>query len=147
MTRKRSRQPLHEGTPVARDAEHTVTPSWQHPGGKLRELGSASLTDAEVLAIIISTGVKGRSAEQIAQDMLNRFGSFRGMSDQPLERFLEIRGLGDAKVIRLAAALELARRCVDQVINDLKTDASLRRQVLRGWPCHRLEAEARVHSL
>jgi len=131
MTRKRSRQPLREGTPVVRDAQHTVTPSWQHPGGKLRELGSASLTDAEVLAIIISTGVKGRSAEQIAQDMLNRFGSFRGMSDQPLERFLEIKGLGDVKVTRLAAALELARRCVDQVVNDLKTDASLRRRVLR----------------
>ena len=137
MARTRTKQPQHNRAPVVRDAQHTVGPSWQHPGGKLRELGSASLSDTEVLAILISTGVKGRSAEQIAQDILNRFGSFRGMSDQPLERFLEIKGLGDRKVIRLAAAMELARRCVDQVVNDLKEDAALRRQVLEGQPCPR----------
>jgi DNA repair protein RadC len=137
MARTRAKQPQHNRAPAVRDTQHTATPSWQHPGGKLRELGSASLTDTEVLAILISTGVKGRSAEQIAQDILNRFGSFRGMSDQPLERFLEIKGLGDRKVIRLAAAMELARRCVDQVVNDLKEDAALRRQVLEGQPCPR----------
>jgi len=130
MSPKGSRQPQPKGAPVVRGARRAAAPPWQHPGGKLRELGSASLTDTEVLAILISIGVKGRSAEQVAQDMLNRFGSFRGMSDQPLERFLSIKGLGTVKVTRLAAALELARRCVDQVVDDLRSDPTLRREVL-----------------
>lgn len=83
---------------------------WQHPGGKLRELGPASLTEAELLAILISPGIKGRPAEVIAADLLERFGSLRGLANQPLEKLLEIKGLADVKIIRLAAALELARR-------------------------------------
>jgi len=114
MSPKGSRQPQPKGAPVVRGARRAAAPSWQRPGGKLRELGAASLTDTEVLAVLISTGVKGRSAEQIALDLLNRFASFRGRSDQPLERFLSIKGLGSVKVTRLAAALELARRCVDR---------------------------------
>jgi len=81
-----------------------------HPGGKLRDEGAASLTEAELLAILFSTGIKGKSALEIAQDVLARFGSIIGLSNQPLERFLEIRGLSDVKIIRLAAALEIARR-------------------------------------
>lgn len=50
--------------------------SWHHPGGKLRELGPESVSDAELLAILISTGVKDRPAAQIAEDILARFGSF-----------------------------------------------------------------------
>ena len=47
---------------------------WKHPGGKLRELGAASLTDKELLAILISTGIKGRSAEEIAAELLEGLG-------------------------------------------------------------------------
>ena len=81
-----------------------------HPGGKLREEGAGALTEAELLAILFSTGIKGKTALQIAQDVLARSGSLRGLSNQPLERFLEIKGLSDVKIIRLAAALEIARR-------------------------------------
>jgi DNA repair protein RadC len=91
---------------------------WQHPGGKLRELGADSLTDAELLAILISTGTKGKPAEKIAQEILDKFGSFKGMANQPLEKFLEIKGLGDVKIIRIAAAFEIARRIVNQVIKE-----------------------------
>ncbi len=91
---------------------------WTHPGGKLREMGSESLTDAELLAILISTGVKGKPAEDVAKEILNRFGSFKGMANQPLEKFLEIKGLGDVKVIRIAAAFEIARRIVNQVLKE-----------------------------
>ena len=85
---------------------------WTHPGGKLRELGGESLTDAELLAILISTGTKGKYAEKIAQEILDKFGSFKGMAMQPLEKFLEIKGLGDVKIIRIAAAFEIARRII-----------------------------------
>lgn len=85
---------------------------WQHPGGKLRELGAESLTDAELLAILISTGTTGNPAEIIAQEILDKFGSFKGMANQPLEKFLEIKGLGDVKIIRIAAAFEIAKRII-----------------------------------
>ena len=83
---------------------------WKHPGGKLRELGPKSLTDTELLAILISSGIKGRPAEKIAEEILANFGSFKGMANQPLQKLLEIKGLGDMKVIRIAAAFEIARR-------------------------------------
>lgn len=83
---------------------------WKHPGGKLRELGAQSLTEAELLAILISTGIKGKNAEKIAEEILEKYGSFHGMANQPLEKFLEFKGLSDVKIIRIAAAFEIARR-------------------------------------
>ncbi|MBI4823609.1 MAG: hypothetical protein HY805_05205 [Nitrospirae bacterium] len=91
---------------------------WTHPGGKLRELGADSLTDAELLAILISTGTKGKSAEDLANEILKRFGSFKGMANQPLEKFLEIKGIGDVKIIRVASAFEIAKRVVKEVLRD-----------------------------
>ena len=83
---------------------------WKHPGGKLRELGAASLTEQELLAILISTGIKRKSAEQIEVELLEEFGPLDNLANQPLERFLKIKGLSDVKIIRIAAAFELARR-------------------------------------
>jgi DNA repair protein RadC len=95
---------------------------WEHPGGKLRELGADSLTDPELLAILISTGTKGKPAEEVAKEILDKFGSFKGMANQPLEKFLEIKGLGDRKIIKIAAAFEIARRIVNQVLNEYNKD-------------------------
>ena len=93
---------------------NSSTQKWRHPGGKLRELGPESLTDAELLAILISSGIKGKPAEKIADEILANFGSFKGMANQPLHKFLEIKGLGAVKTIRIAAAFEIARRIVSQ---------------------------------
>jgi DNA repair protein RadC len=83
---------------------------FEHPGGKLRDLGAESLSDKEILSIIISSGTNGMSAEMIADELLEEFGSIAGMAGEPLEKFLKIKGLGDVKIIRLAAVFELARR-------------------------------------
>jgi len=88
------------------------SPIWQHPGGKLRELGAETLTDAELLSILIAPGIKGRPAEKIAEEILQKFGGFKGMANQPLEKLLDVRGLGDTKIIRIAAAFEIARRVI-----------------------------------
>jgi len=85
---------------------------WQHPGGKLRELGAEILTDAELLSILIAPGIPGKPAEKIAEEILQRFGGFKGMANQPLEKLLNIKGLGDTKIIRIAAAFEIARRVI-----------------------------------
>jgi DNA repair protein RadC len=91
---------------------------WQHPGGKLRELGAETLTDAELLSILIAPGIKGKPAEKIAEEILQRFGGFKGMANQPLEKLLDIKGLGDTKIIRIAAAFEISRRIVEEVLKD-----------------------------
>lgn len=96
--------------------------SWRHPGGKLRERGAESLSDAELLSILIGTGVRGKSAERIAEEILARFGSFKGMAHQPFDKFLTIKGLGEVKLTRIAAAFEIARRIVDQVLKDYEQD-------------------------
>ncbi len=83
---------------------------WKHPGGKLREEGSESLSEAELLAILISTGMPGKSAEQIAGEVLAEYGSLAGLAGRPLEELLRFKGLSDVKIIRIAAALEIGRR-------------------------------------
>lgn len=89
---------------------------WRHPGGKLRELGPKALDTKELLAILISTGYKGKSAEDVADDLLTKYGSLEALSNVPLSRLLEIKGLGDVKIIRIAAALELARRTTEEIL-------------------------------
>lgn len=83
---------------------------WEHPGGKLREEGADKLSEAELLAILISTGLPGKTAEQIASEILEKFGSLKDLAGKPLEEFLQFKGLSDVKIIRIAAALEIARR-------------------------------------
>ncbi len=89
---------------------------WKHPGGKLRELGPKALSTSELIAILISTGYKGKSAEDVAEDLLLKFGSLENLSNLPLAKLLEVKGLGDVKIIRIAAAFELARRIVQEKI-------------------------------
>ena len=91
---------------------------WQHPGGKLRELGAETLTDSELLSILIAPGIPGKPAENIAEEILQRFGGFKGMANQPLEKLLDIKGIADVKIIRIAAAFEIARRMVNEVLKD-----------------------------
>jgi len=91
---------------------------WRHPGGKLLRAGPESLTDAELLAIIISSGTPQKTAQQIAQDLIEKFQSFRGMADQDVRELMQIKGLGQVKLCRIAAAFEIARRIVNQVLEE-----------------------------
>ncbi len=94
---------------------HDIEGNWKHPGGKLRELGPEALSEAELLAIIIGTGIKGKSAEQIAEELIQRFGSLMGIAGQPVNKLLKIKGLSDVKIIRIAATFEIARRIVKEL--------------------------------
>jgi DNA repair protein RadC len=91
---------------------------WQHPGGKLLIAGPESLSDIELLAIIVSSGSRKKPAVQIAKELIERFGSFRGMSSQDLNEMLKIKGLGQVKLCRIAAAFEIARRIVSDVLSE-----------------------------
>ncbi|MDI6732999.1 MAG: hypothetical protein QME51_02370 [Planctomycetota bacterium] len=86
--------------------------NWQHPGGKLRRLSPADCTDKELLAIIIGSGVKGKSAEQIADEIIDKYHSVYGLMGKSLAEIEKIKGLKLVKATRLAAVFELARRIV-----------------------------------
>jgi DNA repair protein RadC len=79
---------------------------------KLVDRGAASLTDAELLDLI--TGVDG-----VGKAILDRFGDYKGMANQPLSKFLSFKGLGDARIVQIAASFELAKRVVDSVVEFL----------------------------
>lgn len=89
---------------------------WKHPGGKLLRAGPQTLTDAELLAVIISSGTPKKSAEAIAQELIDKFQSFRGMANQPVEKLMQIKGLGQVKLCRIAAVFEIARRIANEVL-------------------------------
>jgi len=95
---------------------------WMHPGGKLSELGADKLLDSEILAILISIGIKNKPAEQIAKELLDKFGSFKGLANQPLKELKKIKGLGDVKIIRLAAVFELTRRISKEIIKQYEKE-------------------------
>jgi len=83
-------------------------------------MGADKLSDIELLAILISIGTKNKSAEEIAREVIVRFGSFRGLANQPFDKLLKIEGLGEVKVIRIAATFEIARRIVRKVFDDFE---------------------------
>jgi DNA repair protein RadC len=85
-------------------------PAAERPREKLLEQGSGSLSDAELLAIFLRTGVSGKSAVDLARHLLNQFGSLRVLLEADLAAFSDQLGLGPAKYAQLQAVLEMARR-------------------------------------
>jgi len=92
-------------------------PLQERPRERLLALGPASLADAELLAILLRTGVKGKSAVDLARQLLGRFGSISALLESGPARFAEVPGLGSAKLAQLKAALELARRALKEEIS------------------------------
>jgi len=88
----------------------TDWPMEERPREKLLHLGASALSDAELLAIFLRTGVRGSSAVDLARLMLTHFGSLRNMLTCQQQEFCQVKGLGRAKYIQLQAVLELARR-------------------------------------
>lgn len=85
-------------------------PEEERPRERLFSLGPHSLTDAELIAILIRAGFQGTNAVELGRQLLNRFGSLRAMAEAPLSALLGLKGLKGAKVAQLAAAMEIARR-------------------------------------
>ena len=85
---------------------------WKHPGGKLRRLGPASLTDTELLTVILGSGSIGRSAMDIANEIINRYYSLSGLMGKSISELMDIKGLKEVKATQIAAVFEVARRIV-----------------------------------
>ena len=82
------------------------------PGRRLVELGAEACTDSEILAILVGSGGRGYSAEDVAREILERHGTLASLMGKRLQDLASIRGIGAVKAIRLAAAYEMARRIV-----------------------------------
>jgi DNA repair protein RadC len=93
-------------------------PLEERPREKLLEHGAEGLSDTELLAIILRTGTRDKSALDLADELLVKFGGFKGMSGRDFEDFKMIGGLRDAKLASISATLEISRRIVRQVLKD-----------------------------
>lgn len=88
----------------------TDWPEGDRPREKLLDRGADALSDSELLAIFLRTGVPGKSAVDLARDLLASFGGLAGLLGADERRFCEGKGLGRAKYAQLKASLELSRR-------------------------------------
>jgi len=94
----------------------TDWPQQERPREKLLEKGPAALSDAELLAIFLRTGVRGKTAVDLGRLLLQEFGSLRNIVAADRKRFCQSHGLGIAKYVQLQGILEIARRYLQETI-------------------------------
>ncbi|MDK2123810.1 RadC family protein [Parachitinimonas caeni] len=111
-------------------------PSEDRPREKLLSRGADALTDAELLAIFLRTGTRGKSAVDLARDLLHRYGSLTRLSQASLEDFSQTAGLGSAKYAQLKAVIEMARRALAEEMRTIRVafnSPAAVREYLRLW--------------
>ncbi len=96
----------------------TDWPEGDRPREKLLQRGASSLSDAELLAIFLRTGVTGLSAVDLARTLLQRYGNLTALFASDLQQFSAIHGMGPAKYAQLQAVLEMARRALGEEIRN-----------------------------
>jgi len=92
----------------------TDWPAGERPREKLLQRGASSLSDAELLAIFLRTGVTGKSAVDLARELLQRFGSLTRLFAASEGEFCALHGMGQAKYVQLQAVLEMSRRALQE---------------------------------
>ncbi len=89
-------------------------PTQARPREKLLQQGAASLADAELLALLLRTGLKGQGVLQLAESVLAQMGGYAGLLHADAADLAGIKGLGPAKRAELAAVIEMSRRALAQ---------------------------------
>ena len=128
-------------------------PAQTRPREKLLARGPAALADAELLALLLRTGLKGTGVLQLAEQLLDRFGSISGLLHASHVRLAEVKGLGPAKRAELAAVLELQsefgdmiERCPGRTLAQ-RQSVFLRMQRVRNHMATRCEQELDIPEL
>jgi len=111
----------------------TEWPEDERPREKLLKRGANALSDAELLAIFLRTGVAGKSAVDLARDLLAELGGLKGLFSANEKSFCAVKGLGKAKYAQLQAVLEMSRRYLGEEIKgrDLLTSPEATRAYLK----------------
>ena len=92
----------------------TDWPANERPREKLIEQGAEALSDAELLAIFLRVGVVGKSAVDLARDLLNTFGSLNAIFAASEQEISQIHGMGSSKYVQLQAIFEMSRRALNE---------------------------------
>ena len=95
-------------------------PEDERPREKLLREGEHRLSTTELLAILLRSGTKGESAIDLARKIMLKFKSLRNMSHTDIRKWREIKGLGDAKICQIKAAIEIGRRFAEERIKEEK---------------------------
>jgi DNA repair protein RadC len=98
--------------------------------------GVATLSDAELLAIFLRVGVAGKSAVDLARDLLQRFGSLNGIFAASESMICEVHGMGPSKYVQLQAIFEMSRRALVEEMQGADALSSPRQ--VRDYLCLRL---------
>jgi DNA repair protein RadC len=106
-------------------------PADDRPREKLLMRGPHSLSDAELLAIFLRTGTHGKSAVDLARDLLADFGSLKALLSADQARFCQANGLGQAKYAQLQAVLEMAKRHFKEMLQ--REDALTSPEITRAF--------------
>jgi DNA repair protein RadC len=114
----------------------TDWPASERPREKLLEQGVETLSDAELLAIFLRVGVTGKSAVDLARDLLTKFGSLNGIFAAPLNELTQVNGIGSSKYAQLQAIFEMSRRALNEQMQ-IKDVLSSPKQV-RDYLCLKL---------
>jgi DNA repair protein RadC len=116
----------------------TDWPKDERPREKLLQRGSESLSDAELLAIFLRTGVAGQTAVDLARSLLHEFGGLRHLLSANQKHFCQPKGLGVAKYAQLQAVLEMAKRYLGEQLESSSglTSPLQTRDYLRARLCH-----------
>jgi len=98
-------------------------PREERPREKLAAHGATALTDPELIAILLRTGVPGANAIEVARKLLKDYGSLGGLSRCTVDELSTIRGVGFAKAVQLVAAFGLAQRLARETLAKQKIDS------------------------
>src|SRR5713101_379276 len=93
-------------------------PKDERPRERLLKLGAGALSEAELLAIFLRTGIAGTSAVELGRELIRRFGSLQRLFAATLDEVAAVRGLGPAKYVQLQAVVEMARRTLSEQIGE-----------------------------
>lgn len=94
----------------------TDWPENERPREKLMAQGAEALSDAELLAIFLRVGVTGKSAVDLARDLLNKFGSLNGIYAASEKEISQVHGIGSSKYVQFQAAFEMSRRALTEAM-------------------------------
>jgi DNA repair protein RadC len=94
-------------------------PAAERPREKLHELGPDALSNAELIAILLRSGLKGRNAVEVGEQVLKRFGTLTALAKARVEDLRAIKGIGRDKAVTLIAAFSLARKMANELRRDM----------------------------
>lgn len=104
-----------------------LLPPDQRPRERILKNGADSLTNAELLALLLGSGIRGQNVLALAQNLIDHFGGLRPLLAASVEDLRQLPGLGNAKICQLIAILALARRALEE---------GLKRECVLSTPAH-----------